>query len=150
MEHNLSLSVAFATKAQRDFCRLLLSDNIDRPLFEEDVPEERRLWFRAIDEVDVPDSVKGSGPLRLHLTWLVGGYSWEDDLLANMARFAAIGGHGCYALAISEMGHTTLLLWQEGALKACRELQGQPLHRLLRGQRNKLKALDQLLADGGG
>ena len=107
MEHNLSLSVAFATKAQRDFCRLLLSDNIDRPLFEDDVPQDRRPWFRAIDEVDVPDSVKGSGPLRLHLTWLVGGYSWEQDLLANMARFAAIGGHGCYALAIREVGDTT-------------------------------------------
>ena len=54
MEASLVLNLHCKDKPHRDFVRLMLSDDADRPLFEEDVSESARDWFNALEDIVSP------------------------------------------------------------------------------------------------
>ncbi|HIL22261.1 MAG TPA: hypothetical protein EYG20_03200 [Alcanivorax sp.] len=147
MEVNVEISVHCKSKDQFNFCKMMLSDDPEKPIFEDDVLEGQQEWFAVLDEIELPDSCKGVGGKALHLTYLFGGYTWDDEIEALLKQFASLGVSRVAAASTSEMGDGELRLFEEGRVNRYEQWKGDAVTKLLRGKKSLAQKLDALLGD---
>lgn len=149
MEVNVAISLRCQDKAQRNFVSMMLGDSLNKPILEDDVPESRRAWFRVLDEIDPPDTRRREGETGLHLTYMMGGYSWDDNLEEMMQQLAYLGLERVAAAVTSEFEEGELWLMEQGQIVRYESWQGKPVSGLLRrGRRSLARSLDAIIESG--
>lgn len=145
MEVNVVVTMKCTSKQQRDFIALMLGDRLDKPIVEDDVPEENRDWFRVLDEVEPTDWTRRSGDRGIHLAYMIGGYTWDEQLKDIVMMLAQMNAERVAALTKTDFGDMEIWLLENREVGRYDDWQGLPINAVLRGKRNKVKALDELL-----
>lgn len=141
MELNLVVRMRCANNAQRKFILRLLRDNIDRPIFEEDVAPHEREWFRVLDEIDSPSSIRTAKPEVLYLMWMG---SDDEQLLENVRRLGHLQPADLHAVIVGDEGWYRLWVRTNGHLNEYETWHDKDVIEIFEGSRNVERVLDKL------
>ena len=145
MEVNVEISVSFNSDEQFKFFMMMLSDDPERPILEDDVLDDHKEWFAVLDEVTLPDFCKKAGQRVLHLTYLFGGYTWDDEIEELLRQLSSLKVARVAAASTSDIGDGELWLVEEGGVKRYEYWQGDAVTKLLKGRNRLAQKLDMLL-----
>ena len=143
METELVISFRCQNTKQRDFLTLMLSDDANRPLFEEDVNPELRKWFHALEDVDSADWVSAGKGYTVHAGWFPG-CEFEETLMEIDSCLRKADVEEMRAVVAGDEGWYMLWLQQNGTLKEYSSLQGMELDELFDGVDDLAVVLDTL------
>lgn len=144
MEASLIARVECVSAAQCDFLRLMLEESEARPLFEDEVAESQRVWFRALEDIITPEAQEARGERTLSAVWTLGGMDWEEDVRDILQALKAAKVQDVYAVLADDEGGYALRVLREGRVKAYDRWQGRELGELFGGQRDVDGVLDRI------
>lgn len=144
VEASVVLSLHCNDKSHRDFISLMLSDDPGRPLFEEDVAESERDWFKAMEDIDSAEWVEKKNGNIIHAGWTIGGWEYESDIKETIGYLTSAGLEDIRIVIVGDEGWYQLLMLKKGNLKQYDSWQGKELGELFDGVKKTAEVLDSL------
>ncbi len=144
MEASLTARVECQDAAQRDFVRLMLSEDDERPIFEEEVPAGARGWFSALDDIATAEYIEKAGASTVYATWTLGGPDWDEDVFFNLQCLSKAGVKDVYAVVEGDEGWYELWIMRDGKPQRHNTWQGKELESLFEGKENLSPFLDKI------
>lgn len=148
MEVDVMVSIQAVSSSQKRFLKTMLGDDKNRPLDEEDLPEDQQGWFEPMDLINPADVVKGLSGNRVHAFYTLGG-DWDENLDDLLAALAEIEVRDAYAVVVGDEGWFQLWVQRQGQTEQHDEWQGRSLDALFSGRQSLGKVLDKLRESAG-
>lgn len=144
MEASLIVRVECRDTAHRDFVRLMLGAEVERPLFEDEVAESERAWFKALEDVLTAEVAEPRGDKALEAAWTLGGTDWDEDLRDILQCLKRADVLDAYAVVAGDEGWYELWVLQNHKVARHSRWKGRDLADLFDGQEDLGLVLDRI------
>ena len=130
------LRIEWADTSQCDFAYLMLNDADGRPLFEDDVEVGQRLWFKALEDIDLPEYVEKKGNTIIEASWTLGGGDIEEDVQDILGCLKLCGVSDVFGILEGDEGWFELWTLQNNKISRYETWNSESLEDLIFDQEN--------------